>query len=91
VKIEPNKIFTIADITGPAAIQQIWMTPGGDWRYTILRIYWDDSTVPSVECRSATSLPAGGEIRAVSSLAVCVNPGSAFNCYWSMPFRKRCG
>ena len=26
----------------------------------------------------------------VSSLAVCVNPGSAFNCYWPMPFRKRC-
>ena len=26
----------------------------------------------------------------VSSLAVCVNPGSAFNCYWEMPFRKRC-
>ncbi len=26
----------------------------------------------------------------VSSLPVCVNPGSAFNCYWEMPFRKRC-
>ena len=26
----------------------------------------------------------------VSTLAVCVNPGSAFNCYWTMPFRKRC-
>ncbi len=26
----------------------------------------------------------------VSSLAVCVNPGRAFNCYWQMPFRKRC-
>ncbi len=21
---------------------------------------------------------------------MCDNPGSAFNCYWSMPFRKRC-
>ena len=26
----------------------------------------------------------------LSSLAVCVNPGSAFNCYWEMPFRKHC-
>jgi hypothetical protein len=26
----------------------------------------------------------------LSSLAVCVNPGSAFNCYWAMPFRKKC-
>lgn len=25
----------------------------------------------------------------LNSLAVCVNPGSAFNCYWPMPFRKR--
>jgi hypothetical protein len=25
----------------------------------------------------------------VSSLAVCVNPGSAFNCYWEMPFQRR--
>jgi len=31
-----------------------------------------------------------GEYAHVSSLAVCVNPGSAFNCYWEMPFRKRC-
>jgi D-arabinan exo alpha-(1,3)/(1,5)-arabinofuranosidase (non-reducing end) len=30
-----------------------------------------------------------GILRAGSSLAVCVNPGQAFNCYWEMPFRKR--
>ena len=31
-----------------------------------------------------------GKYAQVSSLAVCVNPGSAFNCYWEMPFRKSC-
>jgi hypothetical protein len=31
-----------------------------------------------------------GEYAQVSSLAVCVNPSSAFNCYWPMPFRKGC-
>jgi hypothetical protein len=31
-----------------------------------------------------------GKYAPLSSLAVCVNPGSAFNCYWEMPFRKRC-
>jgi hypothetical protein len=25
------------------------MTPTGNWRYTIIRIYWDDETTPSVE------------------------------------------
>ena len=31
-----------------------------------------------------------GRYARTNSLAVCVNPGSAFNCYWEMPFRKRC-
>lgn len=26
----------------------------------------------------------------LQSLAVAVNPGSAFNCYWPMPFKKKC-
>ena len=30
------------------------------------------------------------EYAQVSSLAVCLNPARAFNCYWEMPFRKRC-
>ena len=29
-----------------------------------------------------------GKYCQINSLAVCVNPGSAFNCYWPMPFRK---
>lgn len=31
-----------------------------------------------------------GEYAHLNSLAVCVNPGSAFNSYWQMPFRKKC-
>jgi len=31
-----------------------------------------------------------GQYAPLQSLAVCVNPGSAFNCYWPMPFRKKC-
>ncbi len=30
-----------------------------------------------------------GKYCQINSLPVCVNPGSAFNCYWSMPFRKK--
>ena len=39
----------MAEITGPGAIQHIWMTPTGNWRFSILRFYWDDETEPSVE------------------------------------------
>src|SRR4051812_47666381 len=50
VRIEAGKTFVLADIAGPGAIQQIWMTPTGRWRSSILRIYWDDQPNPSVEC-----------------------------------------
>ncbi|NLO81475.1 MAG: DUF2961 domain-containing protein [Clostridiales bacterium] len=91
VRIMPGETFVLADIEGPGAIQHIWMTPTGHWRHSILRIYWDDQTIPSVECPVGDFFACGwGEYAQVSSLAVCVNPGSAFNCYWEMPFRKRC-
>jgi D-arabinan exo alpha-(1,3)/(1,5)-arabinofuranosidase (non-reducing end) len=89
VKIEPGTIFTLARIDGPGAIQQIWMTPTGNWRFSILRFYWDGETSPSVEVPVGdffASVP--GRYAQISSLAVAVNPGSAFNCYWVMPFRK---
>src|SRR5690349_10110999 len=44
ITIEPGKTFTLAEITGPGAIQHIWLTPTGTWRYSILRFYWDDET-----------------------------------------------
>ena len=91
VSIAPGQTFTVADIAGPGAIQQIWMTPTGPWRYSILRCYWDDQEQPSVECPVGDFFACGwGKYAQVSSLAVCVNPGSAFNCYWPMPFRRRC-
>jgi hypothetical protein len=91
VRIAAGTTFTIADIEGPGAIQQIWMTPTGNWRFSILRIYWDDQTQPSVECPVGDFFGMGwGQYAQLTSLPVCVNPGSAFNCYWEMPFRKRC-
>ena len=89
VRIEPKTTFVMADVKGEGAIQQIWMTPAGAWRFAILRFYWDGETEPSVECPIGDFFACGwGRYAQVSSLAVCVNPGSAFNCYWQMPFRK---
>ena len=91
VRIKAGETFTVADIEGPGAVQQIWMTPTGNWRYSILRIYWDGQESPSVECPVGDFFASGwGKYDQLSSLAVCVNPGSAFNCYWEMTFRKRC-
>lgn len=91
VIIKAGETFSLADISGSGAIQQIWMTPLGNWRFNILRIYWDEQEQPSVECPVGDFFASGwGKYAQLSSLAVCVNPGSAFNCYWEMPFRKRC-
>ena len=91
IQIQSGETRTIADIDGMGAIQHIWMTPTGNWRYTIIRIYWDDESEPSVECPVGDFFCMGwNEYAPLSSMPVCVNPGSAFNCYWSMPFRKKC-
>jgi hypothetical protein len=67
------------------------MTPSKHFRFSILRVFWDDSPVPSVECPVGDFFACGwNQFAQVSSLAVCVNPGSGLNCYWEMPFRKRC-
>ena len=43
IQIEPGDCRVLADIDGPGAIQHIWMTATGHWRFSILRIYWDGS------------------------------------------------
>ncbi len=91
VNIEPKQTFTLAEINGSGAIQQMWMTPTGHWRFSILRIYWDGEAEPSVEVPVGDFFASGwGKYAQVSSLPVAVNPGSAFNSYWVMPFRKSC-
>jgi hypothetical protein len=91
VNIKKGEVFTMAEIDGPGAIQHIWMTPTGRWRFVIFRIYWDGEDQPSVEVPVGDFFGNGwGTFAPISSLPVAVNPGSAFNCYWEMPFRKSC-
>lgn len=91
VVIKAKSTFTVAEIDGSGSIQHIWMTPTGNWRYSIIRFYWDDETTPSVEVPVGDFFGMGwGRYAHLNSLPVTVNPGSAFNCYWPMPFRKKC-
>jgi hypothetical protein len=91
VVIKAGETHTLAEIAGSGAIQHIWLTPTGRWRSSILRIYWDGSPTPSVECPVGDFFAcAYGQYFQVSSLAVCVNPRSGLNCYWEMPFRQGC-
>ncbi len=97
VEIENGQTFTVADVTGPGVIRHIWMTARGAYRFLILRIYWEDNDIPSIECPLGDFFANGnahgtepGKSLQVNSLAVCVNSRNGMNCYWPMPFRKRC-
>lgn len=91
VEIDSKSTFALAEIDGPGAIKHIWLTSPGDWKLLILRIYWDGEKEPSVECPVGDFFCMGwGRYSPLQSLAVAVNPGSAFNCYWTMPFHKKC-
>ena len=92
VNIKAGETFCLADFAGPAMIKHIWMTCTGGNRKLILRIYWDGSDTPSVET-PLNDFFACADFQSFSQLtsaAVCLNPGRAFNCYWEMPFYKNC-
>jgi hypothetical protein len=90
IVVQPGQTYTLAEIDGSGEIQHVWMTPTGNWRLSILRMYWDGETDPSVEVPVGDFFAMGwGKYARISSLAICVNPGSAFNSYWPMPFRKK--
>jgi len=97
--IQPGETFLLADIEGSGAIQSLWF--GGTVnRNFILRIYWDGQEQPSVETPLCDFFGApwitfaegemGGPLVQLQSIPVCVNPNRGLNCFWEMPFRKRC-
>lgn len=91
VHIKPGETFTMGEIDGSGIIRHIWMTPVGDYRLMIFRIYWDGEDSPSVEVPVGDFFASGwgmGNEPQIASLALCVNPRSGFNSYWRMPFRK---
>jgi hypothetical protein len=90
INIDGNSTVTLAEIDGPGAIQQIWLTVHPTfWRRLVIRFYWDGEETPSVEVPIGDFFGNGWCERCnITSLAVCVNPAGGFNCYWEMPFRQ---
>ena len=92
--IEPGATLVLADLKGPGRITHLWNTIAaqerGYSRLLVLRMYWDDETIPSVECPIGDFFAMGhGQDVPFQSLPVAVSSeGRARNCYWPMPFRK---
>jgi hypothetical protein len=95
IKPKAGQTVTIMDVDGPGTIQHIWMASETGWagngRAGVLRFYWDNEQEPSIEVPMTDFFAVGhDQFARVNSLAVIVNPMSAMNCYWPMPFRKHC-
>ena len=86
---------TLADITGPGVINHIWLTVAANeygWpRLLRLRVYYDDSPIPSVDAPVGDFFGVGhGFERSINSVMVRnSSSGRSRNSYWQMPFAKR--
>lgn len=100
-RVAPGQTHVVMDAKGPGVITHMWFTFLGpekqEWapngsatqQDMLLRIYWDGSSRPGVEAPLGDFF-AGcfGKRSEVISLPVVVSRGSAYNCFWNMPFRK---
>ncbi len=91
--LEPGATVTIADLPGPAVITCLHATRfanANEHRGIILRIYWDDETVPAVQCPIGDffcdALQGKGQY---FSTPFMEKVPEARNCYLPMPFRSR--
>lgn len=100
--IESGETLVLADITGPAVINHIWLTfseARPNWLESggaahpgeiVLRMYWDGAEDPAVEAPLGDFFGAGFGLRQeVRSIPVQVEGGDGYNVYWQMPFFER--
>lgn len=85
---------TLMDVEGCGVIRHIWITirdrSPEALRNMILRMYWDNSEVPSVEVPFGDFFgTAHGRAVELDSAYVSVPLGRGFNCFFPMPFEKR--
>ena len=98
VKIGPGETVTLVDVTGPGLIQNMWFT-GYVGHSFIIRMYWDDQPDPSVEAPLSAFFGCAydenfvdrdGRYPVLNSAVMLVAPGRGYNCFFEMPFKKRC-
>ena len=98
VAIGPGDTVTLVDAEGPGVIQNMWFT-GYVGHYFILRIYWEEETSPSVEAPLSAFfgcaydenlLDRDGNYPVLNAAVMLVAPGRGFNCFFEMPYKRRC-
>jgi hypothetical protein len=96
--IPKGETLTLVDCEGPGIIQNMWFT-GYVGHSFVLRIWWEDEEEPSVEAPLSAFFGCAydenfedieGRYPVLSSAMLLVAPGRGYNCYFPMPFRRRC-
>lgn len=94
IDIAPGETRIFAEIDETAIIRHLWCTVGTSdplyARKTVLRMYWDDETAPSVEAPLGDFFGIGhGLIKNFVSEPLMMSPqgGKGFNCFFPMPFK----
>lgn len=95
--VQPGETKVLAELEGPAIINNIWFTMAGahgpDHRVDLLRkmtlrIYWDGEESPSVEVPFGDFFGCGfGQYTTINTPWVNAN-SRGYTCYFPMPFRK---
>jgi hypothetical protein len=97
IHIGSKKTEILAEIEGPGIIKHIYFTTilqnPLDFRYGILRMYWDHEENPSVEVPLGDFFGVSNcRVRLFNSLIITINRGAlgsyGFNIYFPMPFSK---
>ena len=98
VVIPAGETVTLVDVEGPGIIQNMWFT-GYVGHSFILRVYWDDQSHPSVEAPLSAFFGCAydenfvdrdGRYPVLNSAMLLVAPGRGYNCFFEMPFHRRC-
>jgi hypothetical protein len=87
--LDPGETIVVADIRESGQINHFWMTaPNNRMRDLVLRMYWDDQKMPSVEVPAADFFCDGWiERPLVNSKTIVLASANGYNSYWRMPFR----
>ncbi len=90
ITLKNKSVTTLMDVDGPATITHIWITVDSKfYRDIIVRMYWDNEDIPSVEVPLGDFFLCGFSARQkVVAIPINVNPSGGMNCYFPMPFRK---
>jgi hypothetical protein len=90
-----GETVVLADLTGPGVITHLWLTVAANeygWpRLLRLRVYYDGSAIPSVDCPVGDFFGVShGFERSIDSLMIRnSSSGRSRNSYWPMPFARR--